>query len=121
MEGEMTGRICTTVFGLIVGLALATEPARAEYFESNGYALRLDVQQVARKVMVAGRVEGGTYCPLLRVEIRLRNDAGTNKRLKVKVNEAGDFYSRLIEGSLTVKNAPTSWTIDGVTAQCERR
>lgn len=116
----MSGRICTTVFGLIVGLALSIAPVRAEYFESNGYALRLDVRQVAKKVMVEGRVEGGAYCPALRVEIRLHNEAGTNKQIKVKVKEAGDFYSRLIEGSLTVKNAPMSWAIDGVTAHCER-
>lgn len=117
----MRGRTCLLTFGIGVGLALATTPVRAEHFESNGYSLRLDVQQVAQKVIVAGRVEGGRYCPALRVEIRLRNEAGTNKRLTVKIKEAGDFYSRLIEGSLTVKNAPTSWIIEEVAARCERR
>lgn len=107
------------IFQGIVLLAIAV-PAAAENFDSNGYALRLSVRQLEQRVVVDGRLEGGAPCALLRLEIRLRNAAGTSKQIKIKVKEAGDFYSRLIEGSVTVKNAPTSWSIDGVVARCER-
>lgn len=108
--------------GLLTGgVLLAAMPVRGEVFESNGYTLRLAARQEAERLRVEGRIDGGAACRLLRVEVKLRNAAGGTKLVRMKVAEAGDVYSRLVEGALTVKGAPTAWEIETVAARCERR
>lgn len=103
-------------------LALVTTcpaTAVAETFRKNGYNINLDARQQGDRLELSGRIDGGAPCHRLAIGLTLRNEAGTKKTTELVVNNAGGIYSRLLEGSLTVKTAATPWSIGKVAVTCE--
>jgi len=105
------------ICGVLLAVASTTEGA--ERYTRNGYNLRLESVQEQTELIVTGRIEGGTACRQLRLDLQLRDDHGRGKRIMLRVGEVGGIYSRLLEKRLKVSLPERPWTIDQIEARCE--
>jgi hypothetical protein len=100
---------------------LSWPSAQAASFQISGYQFWVLPAQKNKEIHIDGRIEGGTPCKALHMEIKLVGEQGDKALVRAVIREAGGFGSRLIEGKSKTKAVSQRWEIDDVKLRCKER
>ncbi len=97
--------------------------ANADFFESNGYSLRVSVSHNGTHLKLEGRVNNGGPCTKLVIAAKAENNDGRVVHLKsFPINYPGSSYSLLLDSwPLEVSVNKKAWRVTAVDAFCGGR